>query len=109
MDRLADRQVWIPAVGQLSDRHAHLDRVDACEDRVARAVSEHLHPSRRPPSRSATSLTKPPVYRLTIARGTCSRSSTRHLHSSPCSRASASVMPAEAIVGFVNVMRGRAE
>src|SRR5215207_8470969 len=43
VDRLADRQVRIPARGEIGDSATGLDRVDAGEDRVAGAFGQQVH------------------------------------------------------------------
>ena len=63
----------------------------------------------RPLAASATSLTTLRVSRFTIARGTARSGSTRQAHATPDRMSSASVRPADAIAGLVNVTRGRAE
>jgi hypothetical protein len=57
---------------------------------------------------STTSLTTPRVPRFTIARGTAISGSTRQSHAIPDLARPASVRPADAIAGLVNVTRGRA-
>ena len=56
---------------------------------------------------STTSLTTPRVSRFTIARGTAFSGSTRQSHATPDLTSPASVRPADAIAGLVNVTRGR--
>lgn len=43
MDRFADGEVRVPAVGEVVDRPLCLDGVDAGEDRVAGAVGEQVY------------------------------------------------------------------
>jgi hypothetical protein len=50
----------------------------------------------------------PRVSWFTIARGTAPSGSTRQSHATPDLTSSASVRPADAIAGLVNVTRGRA-
>lgn len=94
---LGHRQVWRPRVGEVGQGQAELHGVDGCQDHVAGVSPITCTPRIFLLPRSATILKAPRVSTFTLARGTCSSSSTRHSQSQPAASACASVRPTAAI------------